>query len=60
MAPAVGVFSHGPVGSQDDDFIPNKYPRWISVLYTTPPLGAALIKKIKKNCPKLKVEVGNL
>jgi hypothetical protein len=23
-------------------------------------LGAALIKKIKKNCPKLKFEVGNL
>jgi hypothetical protein len=23
-------------------------------------VGAALIKKIKKNCPKLKFEVGNL
>ncbi len=26
MAPAVGVFSHGPVGAQDDDFFSNKYP----------------------------------
>ncbi len=25
-----------------------------------PPIGAALINKIKKNCPKLKFEVGNL
>jgi hypothetical protein len=36
MAPAVGVFSHGPVGAQDDDFFSNKYPRWIVGLYTIP------------------------
>ena len=37
MAPAVGVFSHGPVGAQDDDFFLTKNIHGGLLGYTPPP-----------------------